>query len=336
MPHATRAYNTSRGCEYEKCLSVFGCGEEELHTGELDSRSTRSSIQKLKGDIEKLERELNLKETTTKKLSESLGKKIETTLMHENGNKYIEGGIKKWSLLRKHVFIVEKYCKKHFNGSIPPKHKLSDIINVALEDYTPEHKTGQTITRVKTTRANPAKNVLEVQGISFPDINVNECSSSTSHASANLAYRCAPSNKDEEQEQLSMVLKQSMLESNSMTMAPQVVIPNRLQTPYPSNMFHEPNLYYTHLYPHATEFPPPRSPEMCARNPDVNTYGSIRQCTESLGNVAQHQSTINRDESHISSEEEDATNAALQLVSLSSSCNTGILNDQQNCSNNNQ
>ncbi|CAB3976861.1 PREDICTED: uncharacterized protein LOC107337214 [Paramuricea clavata] len=53
-----RLGHTARSCEYEKCLSVFGCGEEKLHTGELDSHSTHSSIQKLKGGTLK-----NLKET---------------------------------------------------------------------------------------------------------------------------------------------------------------------------------------------------------------------------------------------------------------------------------
>lgn len=280
-----RLGHTSRSCEYDKCLSVFSCGEEKLHPGEINSRSVRTSIQKLKGVIEKLEKDFHFKENASNKICESLGNKIETTLLQENGNRYIEAGIKKWALLRKHVFIIEKYCKQHFGGSIPPKHRLSDILNVALEKCTPDDgdKTDQKfLSRVKTKRANPARDVLEARGISFPDIiNVNESSTSQS----NLMHRCAPCNKDEEEEQLTMVLNQSLLESKST--APQVATTDfRQSTPF--NTFHHghgfyhPSLNFPHAaapcplyhYSHATGFQPPPV-EMYVRDPGVSTYGSF-------------------------------------------------------------
>ena len=41
-----RLGHTARLCEYEKCSSVFSCGEEKFHHGEIDSRATRNSIKK--------------------------------------------------------------------------------------------------------------------------------------------------------------------------------------------------------------------------------------------------------------------------------------------------
>lgn len=56
-----RLGHTARSCEYEKCESVFSCGEEKLHPGKIDSRSMRCSIKKKKATISKLERELTHK-----------------------------------------------------------------------------------------------------------------------------------------------------------------------------------------------------------------------------------------------------------------------------------
>ena len=45
-----RLGHTARNCEYDKCILVFRCGEEKLHPGEIDSRGTRLTIQKLKAE----------------------------------------------------------------------------------------------------------------------------------------------------------------------------------------------------------------------------------------------------------------------------------------------
>ncbi len=60
-----RLGHTARNCEYENCISVFRCGEEKLHPGEIDSRGTRLTIQKLKADIAKLERDRDFKEVAS-------------------------------------------------------------------------------------------------------------------------------------------------------------------------------------------------------------------------------------------------------------------------------
>ena len=62
-----RVGHTARKCEYNRCSSVLSCGEEKLHPGEIDSRGTRCSIKKLKGDIDKLQADFNLKQKSAKK-----------------------------------------------------------------------------------------------------------------------------------------------------------------------------------------------------------------------------------------------------------------------------
>ena len=40
-----RLGHTAHNCDYEKCILVLRCGEEKLHSGEIDSRGNRVTIQ---------------------------------------------------------------------------------------------------------------------------------------------------------------------------------------------------------------------------------------------------------------------------------------------------
>ena len=57
-----RLGHDARHCKYEKCASVYHCGEEKFHPGEIGNRGLRCSIKRLKGDISKLEKDLSLKQ----------------------------------------------------------------------------------------------------------------------------------------------------------------------------------------------------------------------------------------------------------------------------------
>lgn len=61
-----------------------------------------------------------------------------------------------------------------------------------------------TIKQTKSKAGNPTKQFLESHGVNFP--------SSKTILEKSTIYRCAPDNEDEEQEQLDMVIKQSMLD----------------------------------------------------------------------------------------------------------------------------
>ena len=146
-----------------------------------------------------------------------MAKQVEISLLQENAHLYMVNGNKNWSLLRKHVFIIEKYCKDHFSGKIPAKHNISDILSVALEGTSRLGDPTQSAveqTRVKFNRGNPARNVLETHGISFPDPN-NASSAQSAESSSNFLNRCKPITKEEERAQLDIALRQSVVETNT-------------------------------------------------------------------------------------------------------------------------
>lgn len=66
-----RLGHTARNCTYGKCMSIFNCGEEKLHPGELNNRGRRIAINKLKSEILKMEKETQLKRETAHKINQS-------------------------------------------------------------------------------------------------------------------------------------------------------------------------------------------------------------------------------------------------------------------------
>lgn len=113
-----RLGHTARNCTYGKCRSIFNCGEEKLHPGVLNNRGRRTAINKLKSEILKMERETELKRETAHKINQSLSQQIEQTILEEDFSAYTTpGGLRNWSLLRKHVYIVENYCKINYGGN---------------------------------------------------------------------------------------------------------------------------------------------------------------------------------------------------------------------------
>ena len=203
-----RLGHTARNCSYGKCMSVFNCGEEKLHPGELNNRGRRIAINKLTSEILKMERETQLKRETARKINQSFSQQIEQTILEENSSAYTTpGGLRNWSLLRKHVYIVENYCKINYGGKLPPKHKLSNILRHALEAGHRDPPS-EPLKQAKS-RKNPAQSFLENHGVVFPQV-IN-----TNNSFSDLAFRCSPVTREEEEEQLNMVLKQSLIESGS-------------------------------------------------------------------------------------------------------------------------
>lgn len=111
-------------------------------------------FQKLKADIVKIEKERDLKKGSSRKLNESLAKKVETAHMEENLKHYVVNGNQNWTLLQEHVYIIEKYCKEHFG----------DIFSIAIEGKN-TLSGDQPMTRVKANSkiGNPTKSVLEIK-----------------------------------------------------------------------------------------------------------------------------------------------------------------------------
>lgn len=124
-----RLGHTARNCSYGKCMSVFNCGEEKLHPGELNNRGRRIAINKLSSEILKMERETQLKRETARKINQSLSQQIEQTILEENSSAYnTDEGLQNWSLLHKHMHNVENHCKINSEMKLPPVHKISNIL----------------------------------------------------------------------------------------------------------------------------------------------------------------------------------------------------------------
>lgn len=215
-----RLNHTSRNCMFDSCTSLFECGQEKFHPGENNTKRYTMSISKLKSDIEQLRRDLDSKLTASRKVKASLSHNIEQQLLEENSDNYYEGNIKNWTLLRKHVYALQSYCKKYMNGKIPPRHELMETLDAALEECQLEN------TRV--CQAKPAKyrnftskDLLERHGVEFPK------KPDPSKELHNSKYKCCPSktpvadfsrllpeNELEEAEQLEISIRES-LRSNS-------------------------------------------------------------------------------------------------------------------------
>lgn len=105
------------------------------------------------------------------------------------------------------MHIVENYCKINYGGKLPPKHKLSNVVMHALEAGN-RNVLSEPLKQAKS-RKNPAQSFLENHGVVFP------WATDTNKSFSDLVSRCRPVTKEEEEEQLNMVLKQSLIESGS-------------------------------------------------------------------------------------------------------------------------
>ena len=191
-------------------MKVFKRGEEKQHPGQINSKKTKLAIERYQSVKTKLEAELQNKKNAAENVRSSIVNRLENEIMAID--KHFERG-QKPSLLRKHVFLLESYCKKNLNGKIPPRHQIMSCLHEAVN--AAETGSTSTMSRVKkrTCRENPFKECRENQGIVFPTSSQNK----PSGANASDLYRTAPLTKSEEEEQLKMALSISArgpLESN--------------------------------------------------------------------------------------------------------------------------
>ena len=92
---------------------------------------------------------------------------IEAELMQVNGDQYTYFGYKNWTLLCKHVYAVEQYCKREFNGKIPVKKDMKTVLAKALNSCE-SFQLKPSVVRSNQRHENPTKQVLEKYGVEFP------------------------------------------------------------------------------------------------------------------------------------------------------------------------
>ena len=211
-----RLGHTSRNCVLDKCTDVFSCGIEKFHHNQVNRSKLNQELKREETALEKLKIELSNRQSAIRSLENEPTHRIEQRLLSENRDDYVVGGLKNWSLLRRHVHLIEGYCKRNFRGKIPPKESLTDILRRA--EYSDEDDEEETLLHAKRRRSheNPSKSVLESYGIDFPV----GCSSSKSSSSSRSSSTCTrvsnyevqrsePTTIEEEEAQLELALQAS-------------------------------------------------------------------------------------------------------------------------------
>ena len=103
------------------------------HSGEINMKELRNQIKKNESELSKLRSELDNKRMALATMNEKVTNKIESELFQANRENYLLNGSKNWSLLRKHVYLVEQYSKKHFGGRLPAKKDITAVLVKAFE-----------------------------------------------------------------------------------------------------------------------------------------------------------------------------------------------------------
>lgn len=77
-------------------------------------KELRNQIKKNEFELSKVRSELDNKRMALATMNEKVTNKIESELFQANRENYSLNGSKNWSLLRKHVYLVEQYSKNTF------------------------------------------------------------------------------------------------------------------------------------------------------------------------------------------------------------------------------
>ena len=214
-----RLRHTSRNCTFERCETIYSCGQEKLHPAEFaELRQIRQSINKLEKEIQQLSSDMENRAAAVSKVKNSVTKRIESELLEEDDESYTDNGFRNWQLLRKHVYAIQEYSKKYLNGKIPPKHQLKNVLSLALDENA--KLTNKTLLQAKSRRRhreNTFREELEGKGIIFPSEPDSLCDEISDESDP---PRYMPMTREEEEEQLNMALSISVKSKPDMASSP--------------------------------------------------------------------------------------------------------------------
>ena len=325
-----RLGHTSRNCELDKCSSVFKCGLEKNHPGELKLKEMRLQLKKHESKLKQLTEELRNRKHAVDNAKDKKHVRIESDLLQANRAAYMVNGNQNWSLLRKHVYLVQEYCKKYLGGKIPAKQDFGGILDKALTDD--DSRNEQFYSRSKSSKRqkheNPARSSLERRGIEFLSSKFISSGSSSSDADdknkgSQLLYT-APSSQQEEAEQLTIVVRESLHKAEPQTLvSANTHLPySTPQLPYVQTGVHSPMAYgpYANMFTQMPSLPMVYPFTASAYSPMATTYPQMttdivaqQVCTTTTSSSSKPESTIIPSED---GSEDDA--AATILLNLSS------------------
>ena len=126
-----RTGHMRRNCTLDSCNSARSCGDLDKHCEEKAKR------RKLVSEIASLETHLKTtidaqqsSKKTYQKMEESFAARIEQDIIDTNPNLYIQNGVKNWSLIRKHVAVLEKLCQ----GKLPRRSEIPELLKTGLNN----------------------------------------------------------------------------------------------------------------------------------------------------------------------------------------------------------
>ena len=143
------------------------------HPGELTLMEMRLQLKKHESKLKQLTEELRNRKHAVDNAKDKQHVRIESYLLQTNRAAYMINGNQNWSLLRKHVYIVQQYCKKNLRGKIPGRQDIARILDKGLtEDNS---KNNQFYSRskqssMKRKHENPSQSLLKRRGIEFQNL----------------------------------------------------------------------------------------------------------------------------------------------------------------------
>jgi len=206
--------HSQKKCDLSKCNSVFLCGQEKHHPGEVNCKKLAHMVEKEEKVLQELELEARRRETSIETVEKSVYRKIENELLEDRKEDYTnKNGHLDWKLLRKHTALIEKYSKYNLHGKIPSRESIPHVIKRMSEEADLANKD---ISRVKqsASKGNPFKKSLENYGITFPSTSADNTEmnaiSNTDVCESKINYLGTPSSKEEEESQLQIAIRESL------------------------------------------------------------------------------------------------------------------------------
>ena len=73
--------HNARNCTFDKCGSVYECGEEKLHSGEVNVKQIAQTLEKLSNEKDKLNAELESRKSAAENVHDSIINRLENSLL---------------------------------------------------------------------------------------------------------------------------------------------------------------------------------------------------------------------------------------------------------------
>jgi hypothetical protein len=171
-------------CPYQKCETVFLCGDIAKHPEEKTRmKQVEKNHRELLKEMSTLENDFKVKEASATSLQSRYVYKVRNVLIESNPSRYLSVGaggvyVENWFQLNKDARKLQSILKGKVPTSVTNIQKL-------LDESTDDTLNTSVIDKGKTTVRNPYRNIWEQKGVQWPgrkesSTSVSTCSQSSS------------------------------------------------------------------------------------------------------------------------------------------------------------